>query len=500
MKNRYIFSLLLLLIITCSCDDILDKAPNYKPTAEGYFVSEAAAQEARIGMYSTNASHAYFKDYIFMWDGMTDQLYDQYNWGQELSVARGAFDASIGGVVSGFYNDAYRVIATINDLIAHVEGMDESLFVILPQEQYIAEARFFKAYYYFYLTELYGGVPLYKTALTSVDESKVEQTPKSEIIDYILNELELAINNLPNGPYDGYVKKGAAQTLKAKILLHNQQWQKAADVAQEVISSGTYGLHSDYAEIFIKKGQVGNREIIFASDFQFPDFSHSLSRYLVHSAAAVPRVEFVNSYLMQDGLTVAESPLESSDYQNRDPRLYMTVRLPDDIWYYDNGSEVAFEPTLSGFYTKKFLDEDINDNNSLHQGGTSEQSIVHLRYADLLLMYAEAKYQLGKLDQGVVDETINLIRERSGMATVTDITSFSDSEKFDLIKYERSIELAFERYRYFDLKRWGILGETLVSLTDPNGLAMNWEDHFSLWPFSISELTLNPNLVQNPGY
>ena len=144
MKNRYIFSLLLLLIITCSCDDILDKAPNYKPTAEGYFVSEAAAQEARIGMYSTNASHAYFKDYIFMWDGMTDQLYDQYNWGQELSVARGAFDASIGGIVSGFYNDAYRVIATINDLIANVEGMDESLFVILPQEQYIAEARFLK--------------------------------------------------------------------------------------------------------------------------------------------------------------------------------------------------------------------------------------------------------------------------------------------------------------------------------------------------------------------
>ncbi len=238
---------------------------------------------------------------------------------------------------------------------------------------------------------------------------------------------------------------------------------------------------------------------MFASEFQYPDFSHSLSRYLVHSAAAVPRVEFVNSYLMKDGHTVAESPLESSDYQNRDPRLYMTVRLPDDVWHYDNGSEVAFEPTLSGFYTKKFLDEDINDNNSLHQGGTSEQSIVHLRYADLLLMYAEAKYRLGELDQSIVDETINKIRERCGMAS-TDITSFSDSEKFDLIKYERSVELAFERHHYFDLKRWGILGETLVNLNDPNGLSMNWEEHFSLWPFSTSELILNPNLVQNPGY
>jgi hypothetical protein len=499
MKN--IIRLLFLLVIFSSCEeDFLEKAPNYAPSVGTYFISEDAAQEARIGVYSRTASVQYLQQVVFAWDGMTDQLFDQYNSWKELSVARGELNPSIGGIVSGFYADAYKVIAAANDLIKNIGAMDDDLFEDLTKEHYIADAQFFKAYFYFYLTELYGGVPLYKSSLNSIEESKVAKTSKAEIVEYILNELDVAIANLPTGSFDGYIKKGTAQTLKAKILLHNERWSEAAAVANEVILSGDFDLHPDYFDIFIKKGQPGNKEIIFSSDYKYPEFAHNLTRFLVHSAHAVPRHEFVNSYLMTDGLPPGVSSLDSSNYQNRDPRLYMSVRLPSDIWYDDNGAPINWEPTWTGFYMFKFLDPLLNDASSIHNHGTSEQSIVHLRYADLLLMYAEAKFQLGEFDQAVADQTINLIRARSGMATVTDVASLSNSEKFDLIKYERNIELAFERHHFFDLKRWGILGETLLSLADPAGVTMVWHDYFNLWPFSNSELILNPNLVQNTGY
>ncbi len=496
--KKYNILVLLVMVIFCSCEDYLEKNPNYEATSEGYFISEKAAQESRVGIYTKTPSH--FTDNKFMWDGMTDQLYDQYDWNEETSVSRGVLTPSSRGIVSGFFADAYKVISTANDHIANIQAMDESLFEDMTKAQYIADAQFFKAFYYFYLTEVYGGVPLYKEKVENIEDYKIAQSSKAEIVSYILQELDVAIQNLPQQLYNGYITKGSAQALKAKILLQNKRWDEAASAALEVINSGVFSLHPDYFNIFIKKGQAGNKEIMYATEFQYPEVAHSLTRLLVHSAGATPRQEFVDAYLMVDGLPVSQSTLESANYQNRDPRLYLTVRLPDDVWYDAVGQPIGFEPTQTGYYVKKFLDVDIVDNNSIHIGGTSEQGIVHLRYADVLLTYAEAKFRSGGFNQSVADLTINPIRQRVGMATVNNVNSLSDNEKWALIEYERNVELAFEGHHYFDLKRWGKQGETMTSLTDPIGYTIVWKDHFSLWPFTDSELNLNPNLVQNPGY
>ncbi len=494
--NKYLI-ILLSLIVFSACEDYLDKKPNDEPLTQGYFISEKAAQESRIGIYARRIDA--FTDEKYQWDCITDQLYAQHNWGAATSIYRGVITPETGGLVSNFYGGAYSIIAVANDHIANVEEMDSTLFEKLPKERYLADARFFKAFYYFYLTECYGGVPLYKHRMETIDEYKIKQSEKSEIVEYILGELELAIKVLPEESYKGYITKGAAQALKAKILLHNNRWEEAADVAEAVIKSGKFRLDPDYFDLFIKKGQTSSTEIIYASEFQYPEVAHSLTRWLVNSAGGTPRQEFVDSYLMADGLEAGESLLDSSAYKNRDPRLYLTVRMPDDIWLDKEGVPVPFEQTQTGYYIKKFFDEDITDVNSIRNLETSEQSIIHLRYADVLLMYAEAKFRLNQFDQSIYEQTIELIRKRVGMGNV-DVTTMSDPEKFKLIRYERSIELAFEGHRYFDLKRWDLLKETILSLTDPVGGSIRWEDHFMLWPFSSKERNLNPNLEQNFGY
>jgi hypothetical protein len=499
IKNKKYGELFAIVVMIClsSCAD-MDLSPNDRASSDTYFRSEAEIQHARVGLYQAHASRGSFNGNFYIWDGMTDQTYNQY--GVETNVMRGVLDASTGGVVSDFYGDAYRVIATANDLIKYAEATDDNLFINRTKAQYIADAQFFKAYYYFYLTELYGGVPLYKEALKDIESAKVKQSSKAEILEYILSELDRAIAALEDGEYKGYANKGAAKTLKGKILLYNERWAEAAAVLEEVINSGHYRLAPKYDEMFWKKGQP-NSEIILISEFQYPVFTHSVGRSLVHSAMAVPRQEFVDSYLMADGKPVGESSLDGSDYRNRDPRFYMTVRLPSDIWYDVDGAPVAWEPSYTGgYYMKKFLDPDLNTMNDLHIANTSDQGIIHLRYADVLLMYAEAKFRTGGLTQDVVDKTINPIRDRVGMAKVTDVAGMTDAQKLSLIKYERSIELAFERHHFFDLRRWNEYASTILSLNDPIGLQPVWKEHFRLWPFRESELILNPNLDQNPGY
>ncbi|MCG8516176.1 MAG: RagB/SusD family nutrient uptake outer membrane protein, partial [Halanaerobiales bacterium] len=158
--KRYTILSLLILVIFCSCEDYLEKTPNYQASAEGYFINEKAAQESRIGLYTKHSD--YFLDGRYMLDATTDQLMAQYNWGSALSIARGIVTPETGGVIEEFYEEAYVMIAAANDHIANIDGMDDGLFSNMTKDEYKADARFFKAFYYFYLTETYDGVPLYK--------------------------------------------------------------------------------------------------------------------------------------------------------------------------------------------------------------------------------------------------------------------------------------------------------------------------------------------------
>ena len=496
MKLKNIFPLFFICMAIIACEnDFLDTLPNDNPTAEGYFESEEAAQQSRIGLYAVNSN--LFTDDRYLWDCITDQLFAQYDTGSVTSIYRGVVTPQVGGLVAELYADAYRVIAATNDHIAAIDGMDENLFAEMTKEQYKADARFFKAMYYYYLTEVYGGVPLYTESLPNAEDYEIKQSSKQEVVDYILSELDEAIEVLPNTEYNGYITKSAAQALKARVLLQNKRWQDAADTAEEIIGSGIYSLDPNYFDVFIKKGSANSNEIIFAYEFNAPDVGHSLTRRLTRSAGGTPRQQFVDNYLMADGLALEDSSLDGSNYQNRDPRFYESVYFPEDEWVI----WAQNEPTQTGWYIKKYFDPDpeVTTRTVIDQLGQSDQPIIQHRYADVLLVYAEAKHMLGEFDQTVYDATIKLIRDRVGMGNVS-VSTMSSDEKLDLIKYERYAELAFEGHSFFDLKRWGMLGETIQSIDDPIGVEIVWDDKFLLWPFTETELNLNPALEQNPGY
>ena len=248
--------------------DFLDKVPTYANAEDGYYIDEASVQRGRIGMYARKPRT--FTDAKYAWDCVSDQLYERHNWNAATSIYRGIIEPTTGGLIGGFYSGAYAAIATANDFLASIAPLDESLLVDIPKDRYLAEARFFKAYYYFYLTEVFGGVPLYKERPATLDGYNVKQSTKQEIIDYILSDLDIAIEHLPEERYTGYITKGAAQALKARIFLHNERWQEAADEALKVINSGIFSLDNDYFGISIKSGQALSNEIIFSYQFQYP--------------------------------------------------------------------------------------------------------------------------------------------------------------------------------------------------------------------------------------
>ena len=207
---------------------------------------------------------------------------------------------------------------------------------------------------------------------------------------------------------------------------------------------------------------------------------------------------------MKDGKRPADSDLydAANPYENRDPRLYATVRLPGDVWQNPVTGEVwdAAYNTYTGFHTKKWVDLRRIPFTAA-TASQSDQDYIHLRYADILLMYAEA---INELDGPVntVYEQLDLVRGRTTVDLPgVDRAVYNTKDKLrEYIRHERRIEFALEGHRYNDLKRWKIAHTLLPTLKNPSGVSYVFEEHNYRLPFSITELDNNPQLDQNDGY
>ena len=207
-------------------------------------------------------------------------------------------------------------------------------------------------------------------------------------------------------------------------------------------------------------------------------------------------MELANAYLCIDGLSTNESPLFDPDdpWSNRDPRLLQTInvtltRVIDGV----TNSYVSETDIL----WNKFIEDDKDYYDRI--SSRDDHDIIHLRYADVLLMYAEAQNEAVGPDQSVYD-AINEIRDRVVMAHVAE--GLSQDEMREVIRLERKVELAGEGHRWFDLKRWGIYNEVMQAVDEPGrgtGI-LKIPDHQLIWPFPQTEIDINPNLDQNPGY
>jgi hypothetical protein len=478
-----------------SCSDFLDKNPLDQITSQTFWKTESEASMALAGVYSRILAYPFnHKDADF--DTMAGEVSTNQS-NAIIPIAQGMGQPTSGSLISSIYNNCYAGIGSCNFFLDNVERTPISEATL---NRYKGEVLFLRAMFYFMLAEHYGGVPLYTHSVT-IDEAKVKQSTKAEVIQQIYTDLDFAIANLPDVPYsDGHAVKGSAQALKARVLLHSQQWQEAADLANQIIQGGKFSLFDNYRTLFLASDQTNNPEIMFSARYLSPDIKTDVDVRWAWHGMVNPRQELVDAYECIDGLPISTSPLyDPSNWRlNRDPRLLMTIKGFDDTVINSAGQEMGFAYNAvsgTGYEPVKYCNWDVLP---IDYSTISEQDWILLRYADVLLMYAEARNEASGPDASVYS-AVNQVRARVDMPPLPE--GLNQGEMRERIRNERRVELALEGIRWGDILRWKTAETYIPTLVDPGGTRRTFDPnkHYLL-PFPQSEIDVNENLEQNPGY
>lgn len=540
-----------------SCSDYLERFPLNNPSDETFLKTEAELDLAVTGAYNTlwyGGSGDVTGPFFPMLDAASDIGWDR-NTSALQNVGLGIANAD-NGMSSSYWSAFYRGIGRCN----YILSKSEPLAATVQEAKYkrlIAEVRFLRSYYYFFLNEMYGGVPLLTKPLT-ISEAQIPRNTKAEVTDFILSEMDAVVPALlaeTNTTNKGRANKGAALALKSRVALYNGRWEIAAKAADDLIKLNNYSLHASYPELFQYAGQ-NSKEIIFSVQYLKGTMVHSIPRFygsriaLGHSNK-IPVQSLVDSYECTDGKSIDKSPLFDPEkpFANRDPRLnhtvvvpqtrfinYMFETHPDSLMTWDYNTTPARRvqnveathayATFSGYLWRKYTDvADFPDINN------SDMDIIMFRYAEVLLNYAEAKIELNQLDGSVYD-AINAVRGRATVNMPPITPGKTQTELRSAVRKERKYEFAGEGLRLFDVHRWNI-GEDAMKgplrgrirnaflanapKIDENGTpnydnVTNAKDmrvieiraydknRDNVWPIPRLEREVNPQLTQNPNY
>lgn len=480
-------------------------------------------------IYAANAVYRHLTEgagIFISWDAMTDiGMTHTPNLAIAL-LAQGQIDP-LSSRVEAEWSNAYSGIRSANSFFANVDKVQTDDPTLIPRLK--GEVRVIRAYLYTRLASLFGDVPLITTEI-SVDESKkLTRTPVSQVWDFISEELTKAAGELPLAQNDpGRITKGAALALESRAMLYAGRYQEAADAAKQVMDLNVYALYPSYKNLFTYAAE-DNQEVILDVQFIKNNYSNNIYRILAPvsqngSPQYFPTNNLVDAYDMANGLSI-QDPGSGYDtinpYDNRDPRMHYSVFVPGDTLpngkvlndYPGSGTSdevgTSFIVSETGFYVRKYVnDEDLPDPTNCGI------NIILLRYAEVLLNYAEAKIELNKIDATVYD-AVNQVRQRPDVNMPVITAGKAQDEMRQIVRHERLTELAFESQRFFDIRRWKIAGTVMqgraygITYADNNGHLQtvavpgwnwSWNDRNYLWPIPQNEIELNPNLEQNPGY
>ncbi len=554
--SHYKLVLLVGLLAFTSCQkEFLERRPSDRPANELFFANETelllALNGAYEGLYWQNSR----VPYPVWFDSSTDIGFNRGDYAGMFTVQGGQFSTET-EVFYTIWASLYQRIARCNNIISNMHKAKD----VVGEDVYMAveaQAKFLRAFFYHYLINLYGDVP-FVTTMLSISESKVERTPKATIAEQLYADLDLAAQYLPEtwtGDNIGRITKGAALSLKARIALLQGDYRIAAQAAKDVIDSDVYELHTDFESLFLLGGRK-SKESILHIPFLRGVTTSGIPQYFGLRATqgwsvAVPRQTIVDFFQCIDGKHIDESssydPVQP--YDNRDPRLKASILTPGQ-WFGDyrfenhpdssttlrkqgdnvvrvNNQEVTHAyATFTGYIWKKYLDPV-----ELPAFTTqSEVDFMFIRFAEVLLTYAEAKIELNEIDATVID-AINRVRGRKSVEMPL-VTEMDKASLTKLVRYERTAELAVEGHRLFDIRRWGyaehimkgnVLGRKTRAFYDHypvptidaygqshyaneaeffNVIAVSAFDpgkHY-LWPIPQKDRDLNEKLGQNPNY
>lgn len=465
-----------------ACNKSLDKVPLDSPSSASFYKNATEVEMGILGCYkSLNWELKAERPWPVMLDNITDISWNRSAHAvQELGNGTAT---STNGSAETAYIQCYKSIGRANFLLDNIDRAKSDLSDTY-YKQVVAEARWVRAFNYFLLTELFGDVPLVTTGLT-LGQATLARTPKAEVVSFILKELDEAVPDLPatNVGITGRATRVAAYALKARVALYNAQWQVAADAANAARAFGKYGLYENYGNLFNYTGETC-KEQIFSLQFMKGVITHANSNFLSSRLAGgvaneVPTQQMVDSYECTDGLTIDKSPLynPSKPFENRDPRLAMSIALPGSVYYgyqfethpdslkvwnynvtpavrVPNTDATNVYATFTGYMWRKWTDiKDMKDDENC------EGDIVLFRYAELLLTYAEAKIEANQIDESVY-KALDSIRVRAGMPVVP--RAQTQAYMRSLVRRERKVELANEGQRLFDIRRWKIAEKVMV--------------------------------------
>lgn len=444
----------------------------------------------------------------------------------------------------GYWYPAYQAIRRVNLFLAQVGAVPLDP---LQKQYWRAEARFIRAICYFEMTKRYGGVPLVGDRLFSKNERiNVPRNSYEDCTDYIVRELDDIYDSLrPDPPSSadlGRITQGADMALKSRVLLYAasplnnpandlSKWKNAADAAKTVIDLGKFGLVDSYISVFTTRQ---NKEIILA---KLRDRDQSLERNNApvgygepnqSNGRVSPTQELADAFPMKSGLAILDpaSGYDPDDpYTERDPRFYATLFYNGAIWLgrpvetFDGGRDkpdMVQLQTRTGYYMRKFS----ADFSTANAYSNQDHNFPILRYAEVLLNYAEAENELGQTDLAYAQ--LKALRKRAGIEAGDNglyglMPGMNMEQMRQAIHLERRIEMAFEEQRYWDVRRWKVADEIFNKTLHGMKITKNEDNHLTykvvpvqpiiftkpkmyLYPIPYEEVAGNPGVVQNPGW
>ncbi len=589
-KNNLIaFGISVIAVGAVSCNKYLDRLPLDTITSEAFYENATQVDQALTGVYN-----AYGVRTVSPGFGNPTPYYSKMDLYTELGLERG-LNGTIGsgaynptsGTVTELWGAFYQVIQRSNTLIFN---MRKAQGVMTPAEynRIEAEAKVLRASAYWHLIVYWGDVPFFTGPLEQSDFFNATRTPVRQIVDFLISDLRQAANNLDWQPRDfGRVSKGVALGTAARIAMVDRRYNEVVNLTNEVIASNQYNLNPSFQNLFRKGGQESNvnREIMFI--YPFGDVDGGSFNYLNlvlgsrnqgGQSSHFPSQFLVDLFECTDGRTIDQSPLydAAQPHKNRDPRMRQTVIVPGDtvivqgfnsmvfsgtdrrVWLFDpatrqitastiNNQDSAniFGPRLNGcgnLWRKYAQDRDVNGT----AGNLYKVGWVYMRFAEMLLMNAEAKMESGAPATEVA-ALVNRVRSRAGMPAVAANVVSNPADLKAVVRREMTIEFAGEGIHMANMRRWDngayaakvmsaqIYGQPLsnmrlepgvgvifnnpapppvfdpvykVPVSWPNGDALrlkrelrifNANQHI-LCPIPQSEIDKVPTLVQNPGW
>lgn len=550
------------LLTFSGCQKFLEKEPLDSPATGSFLKNENEINAALTSVYRSINWDFGLVPYQSATDAWADIAILRAN-----DLGEGTFD-TYNAHPANLWKSAYTTIQRANTMLDGMQAakanVPEATFNRLE-----AEARVLRAWSYHYLAFMFGDAPLITAPLSVTEFYDRTRTPKSDIIKFIYDELDAASAALGWQPVQrGRVSKSVALGLKARTALYNGEFDLAASSAKQVIDNAGLSLNTRFQDLFTRSGQRPNQggEIMFEILYTDAETSSRTNLPLGNASRAAggqsgrfPNQRLVDVFEASDGKRIDESAVynPAKPRENRDLRLRYTVSLPGDTlsmnrvtfvydiyknttsflnpdgtWAsrYNADFDNAFGPAKSGvgyLWTKYTMtDEDAFQ---------SRVSFILMRYAEILLTYAEATIEGDRIDQSTID-AINQVRLRAKQPAVPAAISSNKRELQEIIRRERTAEFAVEGFRWFDIRRWGIAhlvmpGKVLGIAKDPNLMPpvpnfkksdlhdLNsipdytgqeklrytretrfWTPNLLLLPIPQGEIDINPNLTQNPDW